>query len=213
MARFSLKIEGKIVNGFFKERLNRFSALVKLRGEEVRCFLPNPGRLKELLIPNTEVFLKEVKSRNRLTNYDLIAIKHGKVSVFIDSRMPNRLLLEALKRGRIKEFSMYNKVKPEFKFGHSKFDFFLTNGIERCIIEAKSCTLVKNGKALFPDAPTERGRRHVLELIKAKKEGYRACILFLIQRPDANSFSPNDEVDPKFGEALREALKHGVEIY
>ncbi|MCP8320499.1 MAG: DNA/RNA nuclease SfsA [archaeon] len=213
MARFSLKIEGKIVNGFFKERLNRFSALVKLRGEEVRCFLPNPGRLKELLIPNTEVFLKEVKSRNRLTNYDLIAIKHGKVSVFIDSRMPNRLLLEALKRNRIKEFSMYNEVEPEFRFGHSKFDFFLTNGIERCIIEAKSCTLVKNGKALFPDAPTERGRRHVLELIEAKKEGYRACILFLIQRPDANSFSLNDEVDPKFGEALREASMHGVEIY
>jgi len=213
MIRFSLKIEGKILNGSFKERLNRFSALIKLRGEEVKCFLPNPGRLKELLIPDAEVFLKEIKSRDRLTNYDLIAIKHGNVSVFIDSRMPNRLLSEALKRSRIKEFSMYNEVKPEFKFGHSKFDFFLTNGIDRCIIEAKSCTLVKNGKALFPDAPTERGRRHVLELIEAKKEGYRACILFLIQRPDADSFSSNDEVDPKFGEELRKALNHGVEIY
>ncbi|MCP8321362.1 MAG: DNA/RNA nuclease SfsA [archaeon] len=208
-----MKIEGKIVNGLFKARLNRFSALVKLRGEEVRCFLPNPGRLKELLIPDAEVFLKEIKSRDRLTSYDLIAIKHGSVSVFIDSRMPNRLLLEALKRRKIKEFSIYNEVKPEFKFGHSKFDFFLTNGIERCIIEAKSCTLVRQGKALFPDAPTKRGRRHVLELIKAKEEGYGACILFLIQRPDANFFSPNDEVDPKFGEALRKALNHGVEIY
>lgn len=213
MTKFSLKIEGKIIKGFFKARLNRFSALVKLGGEEVRCFLPNPGRLKELLIPDAEVFLKEKKSRDRLTIYDLIAVKHGKVSVFIDSRMPNKLLSEALRKHKIKEFSMYDKVKPEFKFGNSKFDFFLTNGIERCILEAKFCTLVKNGKALFPDAPTERGRRHVLELIKAKEGGYRACILFLIQRPDADSFSPNDEVDPKFGEVLREALKHGVEIY
>ncbi len=213
MAIFSLKIEDKIVNGFFKSRLSRFSALVKLREDEFRCFLPNPGRLKELLIPDAEVFLKEMKSRVRTTNYDIIAINNGSVLVFIDSRMPNRLLLEALKKHRIKEFSMYNEVKPEFKFGHSKFDFFLTNSIGRCIIEAKSCTLVKHGKALFPDAPTERGRRHVLELIKAKEEGYRACILFLIQRPDANSFSPNDELDPRFGETLREALNHGVEIY
>jgi len=213
MTIYSLRIEGKIVNGFFKSRLNRFSALVKLRGEEFRCFLPNPGRLKELLIPDAEVFLREIKGRVRTTNYDIIAIKHGNVLVFIDSRMPNRLLLEAFKMRKIKEFSMYDEVKPEFKFGHSKFDFFLTNKIGRCIIEAKSCTLVKNGKALFPDAPTERGRRHVLELIKAKEEGYRTCILFLIQRPDANSFSPNDELDPKFGEALRKALNHGVEIH
>lgn len=213
MTIYSLKIEGKIVNGFFKSRLSRFSALVKLRENEFRCFLPNPGRLKELLIPNAEVFLKEMKGKVRTTNYDIIAIKNDSVFVLIDSRTPNRLLLEALKRRKIKEFSMYDEVKPEFKFGRSKFDFLLTNGIERCIIEAKSCTLVKNGKALFPDAPTERGIRHVLDLIKAKEEGYRACVLFLIQRPDANSFSPNDELDPKFGEVLREALNHGIEIY
>lgn len=214
MTKFSLKIEGKIVKGFFKARLNRFSALVKLGGEEVRCFLPNPGRLKELLIPDAKVFLKEIKeSRDRLTIYDLIAVKHGRVWVFIDSRMPNRILSEALKKHEIEEFSMYDGVRPEFKFGNSKFDFFLTNSIERCILEAKSCTLVKNGRALFPDAPTERGRRHVLELIEAKEEGYRACILFLIQRPDADFFSSNDEVDPKFGEALRKALKYGLEVY
>jgi len=213
MTRFSLKIEGKIIKGFFKVRLNRFSALVKLGGEEVRCFLPNPGRLKELLIPDAKVFLKEMKGRDRSTIYDLISVKHGKAWVFIDSRMPNRILLEALKRRKIEEFSMYDEVKPEFEFGNSRFDFFLTNSIGRCILEVKSCTLVEDGRALFPDAPTERGRRHVLELIKAKEEGYRACVLFLIQRPDADFFSSNDKVDPKFGEALREALKHGVEAH
>jgi len=95
MTKFPLKIEGKITKGFFKARQNRYSALVKLGKEEVKCFLPNPGRLKELLIPDVEVFLKEIKSRERLTNYDLTAVKHGKVLVFIDSRMPNKLLSEA----------------------------------------------------------------------------------------------------------------------
>ncbi|MEM3382872.1 MAG: DNA/RNA nuclease SfsA [Nitrososphaerales archaeon] len=213
MVIYSLKIEGKIINGFFKKRLNRFSALVKIRENEFKCFLPNPGRLKELLIPDSEVFLKEMRNNTRTTNYDIIAIKHDSISVFIDSRIPNMLLLEALKNRKIEEFSIYDVVKPEFNFGHSKFDFLLASNVERCIIEAKSCTLVKGNKALFPDAPTERGRRHVLGLIRAKELGYRACILFLIQRPDANSFSPNEEIDPKFGEALREALNRGVEIY
>ncbi|NWG09837.1 MAG: DNA/RNA nuclease SfsA [Nitrososphaerales archaeon] len=213
MIEFSLRIKDRVVNGVFKTRLNRFSALVEIEGKEERCFLQNPGRLRELLVRDAEVFLKVAKSNNRQTSYDLIAINHNGILVSIDSKMPNKLLLEAIKEHKMEEFSMYNYVKPEFSFGHSKFDFLLTNSNDRCLLEVKSCTLVNGNKALFPDAPTERGRRHILELIKARKEGYESCVLFLIQRPDVNSFSPNDSMDPKFGKALREALKQGVKIY
>jgi sugar fermentation stimulation protein A len=103
-------------------------------------------------------------------------------------------------------------VHPEFKYGNSKFDFLLMDG-EKCLLEVKSCTLVKNNVAMFPDAPTDRGRRHVEELIYAKKDGYRTCVIFVIQRPDAERFSPNDKTDPKFGKTLRKAFQEGVEVY
>lgn len=128
-------------------------------------------------------------------------------------RVPNSLILEALKERKLEGFVQYTTIKPEYTYHHSRIDFLLSNSAGRCLLEAKSCTLVKNGVALFPDAPTRRGRRHLLTLIKAKREGYRACILFLIQRADAHLFSPNDETDPEFGENLRKAAVEGVEPY
>lgn len=210
--RARLKLGGKLVEGSFKARLSRFSALVKISNKEIKCFLPNPGRLLDLLVPEAKVILREAKSIGRKTFYDLLAVGHDGEMVSIDSRLPNHLMLEVLRKGLIRGFSMYGHVKPEFTFGHSKFDFLLAND-GKCLLEVKSCTLVKNRRALFPDAPTERGRRHVLELIKAKMKGYRACIVFLVQRPDAMIFSPNDDTDPAFGEALRLAAKKQVEIY
>jgi sugar fermentation stimulation protein A len=207
-----LKIEGKLVQGVFKKRLNRFLAIVNINGSEIPCFLPNPGRMHELLIPGTKMILKEINDIKRKTQHDILAVFHKNMKISIDSRIPNKLILEALKLDEIKEFSGYNHVKPEFPYGNSRFDFLLTNG-NPCIIEAKSCTLVNNNVALFPDAVTERGSRHLLELIKAKKEGYRVCVLFLVQRTDAKHFSPNDETDPKFGKNLRKASKNDVEIY
>ncbi len=168
--------------------------------------------MRELLVPGTKIVLKEINDFKRKTQYDVLAVFYKGMIVSIDSRIPNKLILEALKNDEIEEFSGYNHIKPEFAYGNSRFDFLLTNG-KPCIIEAKSCTLVNNGIALFPDAVTERGSRHLLELIKAKKEGYRACVLFLVQRTDAKYFSPNDETDPKFGKSLRKASKNGVEIY
>jgi sugar fermentation stimulation protein A len=131
----------------------------------------------------------------------------------VDSRVPNRLVFEALKNRALKEFAEYCTIKPEPFYGHTRFDFLLGNHEELCLLEVKSCTLVRDGIAMFPDAKTERGTRHVMELLKAKEEGYRACILFIIQRADAHSFSPADDVDKEFGEALRQASKGGVEVY
>lgn len=207
-----MKIEGKLVQGVFKKRLNRFLVLVNIAGSEIPCFLPNPGRMHELLIPGTKMILKETNDLKRKTQHDILAVFHKNMKVSIDSRIPNKLILEALKNDEIEEFSGYIHIKPEFPYGNSRFDFLLTNG-KPCIIEAKSCTLVNNGVAQFPDAVTERGSRHVSELIKAKKEGYRTSVLFLVQRTDAKYFSPNDKMDPKFGKSLRKASKNGVEIY
>lgn len=202
-----------MLEGFFQERPNRFLALVKVKEKILPTFLPNPGRMHELLIPKARVILREVKGKQRKTSYDLIGVVHNNTRVSIDSRVPNRLVFEALKNHDIEELSEYNVVKPEYSYGHTRFDFFLATKHSRCLLEVKSCTLVKNGIAMFPDAVTERGRRHLLDLIKAKKEGYRACVLFLVQRTDAYVFSPNDETDPEFGKALRDAAAEGVEAY
>jgi len=169
--------------------------------------------MRELLTPKARVILREAKGEHRKTSYDLIGVVQDATVVSVDSRIPNKLIFEALKNHDIEELSDYNIVKPEYKYGHTRFDFFLADKHYRCLLEVKSCTLVKNGVAMFPDAVTERGRRHLYALAKAKKEGYRACVLFLVQRTDAHVFSPNDQTDPKFGKALRNAVSEGVEAY
>jgi len=208
-----IEIEGRTLRGVFQERQNRFLALVKVEDKIVPSFLPNPGRMHELLIPGIEVILRAVVKEDRKTDYDLIGVFCNGQVVSVDSRVPNKLVLEALKNGDIEELSEYNIIKPEYGYGHTTLDFFLANGHERCLLEVKSCTLVKNGVALFPDAETERGRRHVRDLMKAKKEGYRACVLFVVQRADVHMFAPNDETDPEFGKVLREAAVEGVDVY
>jgi sugar fermentation stimulation protein A len=207
------KIEGKTVKGVFEERLTRFSASVKLRDKIVQCFLPNPGRLIELLTPGAEVILRETKKGKRKTSHDLIGVYHKGEQISVDTRAPNKLVLEALKNRDLPEFSGYTMIKPEHPYGHTRFDFFLSDEQKPCFLEVKSCTLVKEGVAMFPDAKTERGVRHLTDLLRAKNEGYRACMLFMIQRTDARVFSPDDEIDPEFGETLRGAAEQGVEVY
>ena len=143
----------------------------------------------------------------------MIRVSYNGQRVSLDSRLPNKLVLEALRNKDILELPEYTMIKPEFSYEHSRFDFFLANKHESCMLEIKSSTLVKDGVAMFPDAVTERGRRHINELAKATKEGFRACILFLVQRTDTNAFAPSDETDPKFGKALRNAANRGVEVY
>jgi len=205
-------IEGKLVEGTFEERFTRFSALVRLEDKIYEVFLPNPRRLYELLSFGVKVILKKVHAK-RKTAYDLIGVYHDGRRVSIDSRIPNKLISEALKKRAFQEFIKYDIIKPEVSYSHTRFDFLLSNTQEFYFLEVKSCTLVKNGMAMFPDTKTKSGTRHVLHLIKVKNEGYRACLFFIIQRTDAYVFSPNDEVDLEFGRVLREAISQGVEVY
>jgi sugar fermentation stimulation protein A len=188
--------------------------MVKIGESVVSSYLPNPGRLGELLFPGAEVLLSEVGvKRHRKTKYDLIGILQEDQIVSVDSRVPNHLILEALRNRDLDEFYEYQEIRPEYRYGHSRIDFYLANDEERCLLEVKSCTLVAEGVALFPDAPTKRGRRHISELITAKREGWRACVLFVVQRNDAQRFTSNDATDPAFGAILRRAVREGVEAY
>lgn len=209
-----IEVKGRLCRGVFLERPNRFLVMVKIEEAVVSSFLPNPGRLGELLFPGSEVLLNEVSvKRHRKTKYDLIGVILDDQVVSVDTRVPNRLVLEALRNRELDEFLEYKVIRPEYRYSHSRIDFFLANDVERCLLEVKSCSLVVEGVAIFPDAPTERGRRHLSELIKAKREGWRACILFVVQRSDAQRFAPNDATDPAFGALLRKAVKEGIEVY
>jgi len=197
------------VEGRFHKRLNRFLCLVQVRGRITEFFLPNPGRLQELLVMGKKILLL-IKSRGRRrTPYDLFAVYHNNAWVVVDSRIPNILVYEALREGALQELMGYEEIATEPIYGASRLAFLLRSKNEECLLEVKSCTLVEEGRALFPDAPTERGRRHLEELLRARSRGYRACILCLIQRDDARVFSPNDAMDNEFGSALRRAASGG----
>ena len=203
---------GPTRDAIFLRGPNRFLVIAKLRGEEVPCFLPNPGRMTELLRPGVRLRVREMTEDGRKTRYDVVAVDTGERLISVDTRVPNRLVSVALNSRALPEFSQYSRVFSERGYGNSRFDFLLSSGRRRCLLEVKSCTLVEDGRALFPDAVTERGRRHLLHLVQALGEGYRASLLFLLQREDAEAVSPNDRTDPRFGEALRLAAGRGVEI-
>jgi sugar fermentation stimulation protein A len=196
------------------ERLNRFLGLVRLDGKVVEVFIPNPGRMLELMIPGNEVFLRENSAPHRKTNYDMIGLEYDGVLVSIDSNLPNRFIKNLLLSNELPFFKDYDKVISEPRAFDGRFDFKLTGSREPSFIEVKSCTLVEEGRAIFPDAPTIRGTRHVRHLAAAlkQKQVKQATIIFVIQRPDAFVFSPNDKTDPKFGNALRFAHANGVEV-
>lgn len=207
-------IEGEILKGIFLQRTSRFSLRAGVRGVEVECFLPNPGRLGELLRPGTQLLLRRPPSpKGRKTELDVLAAclaspSGGEAVVTLDARIPNALMKEALKAGGLYEFEGYRYVRSEPAYGSGRFDFLLD---PPCLVEVKSCTLVQEGVALFPDAPTARGRRHLEELRAALRDGYRACIVFVVQREDALRLEPNWRTDPAFAREFQEAVWEGVE--
>jgi sugar fermentation stimulation protein A len=210
-----MKIAARLIPATFVKRDNRFRVTVRVKGHPVWAHLPNSGRLRELLVPGRRVLLAAAQAPRRLTPYDLLMVDLGGTLVSIDARLPSRLLYESLRVGQLEEFAGYAEVRREVTYGQSRLDLVLEGGPdgERCFIEAKSVTLVEDGVALFPDAPTQRGRRHLGELARARAEGHRAAVVFVVQRDDAIRFSPHDEADPAFGQALREAAEAGVEVY
>lgn len=203
-----------MITGTFIKRLNRFSASVDIGGRAETAHVPNSGRLKELLIPGSAVLLSPAANPERKTRYTLKAIMHEGIWVSIDSTAVNDIIEDALKKGRLPLFGRIKELRREAVYKGSRFDFRILEADGRvCFLEVKSVTLVKDRVAMFPDAPTERGRKHLMELIEAVKNGHRGMVIFCIQRPDADAFRPYDENDLAFGKALREARKGGVEVY
>lgn len=201
---------GETVKGRFLSRRNRFLAEVGIGDGTEAVHVRNTGRLRELLTEGAEVSCVPAGREGRKTAYGLIAVRHAGRWVNIDSAAPNTVAEEWLRSGTL--FSPDAVIRREVTKGASRFDFQITDGDRTAYLEVKGCTLVKDGTALFPDAPTERGLRHVRELTEAVKEGFGAFLLFVIQRDDASVFSPNWETQPGFGEALKEARDAGVRI-
>lgn len=207
-------INKRIFAAEFISRPNRFQAYVKLNGEEIMVHVPNTGRCREILIAESKILLREELNPTRKTLYDLFAVYKGDKIINIDSQIPNKVVEEALKDRKIKSLVKYNIIQREETFGNSRFDFKLSNDMgEEYYLEVKGVTLETDGKSKFPDAPTQRGTKHLLELIEAKKVGFGAGVLFLIQMNGISEFSPNDDMDVDFGEALRLAHKSGVDVF
>ena len=199
---------GEIITGTFVARPNRFIAHVRLQGEEVVCHVKNTGRCRELLRPGVRVWLEKGTNPNRKTAYDLVTVEKDGRLVNMDAQAPNRIFGEwanNLEPGII-------RVCPEVFFEDSRLDFLLETEQGKHYVEVKGVTLEENGHVLFPDAPTERGVRHLHTLIRAVEQGYRATVFFVVQMADVLDFSPNDKTYPEFGQALRKAAAAGVQV-
>jgi len=200
-----------IIQGVFLHRRNRFTLEVQVGNEMALCHLANSGRLGELLVKGRRVWLHPAEAPERKTAYDLILVETAEGHrISIDARVPNALFAEAFRDHRLQPFSGFTALRAEVTVGESRLDFQLDNDRERCFVEVKSVTLVDRGVARFPDAPTERGRKHLNELMRLKAQGLDAAVVFMVQRSDAHYFSPNDRTDPAFGETLRRAHAAGV---
>ncbi|MCB9420544.1 MAG: DNA/RNA nuclease SfsA [Ardenticatenaceae bacterium] len=201
-----------LVNGRFLRRDNRFRAVVSVDGHEAAAHVPNSGRLDDLFVPGRKVWLVPAQTEKRKTAYNIKLVEAGRVLVSVDARMPNPIFAEAVRAGQLPDFA-YETIEPEVRFNESRLDFRLSgvNGV--CWVETKSVTLVEAGTALFPDVPTERGSRHLRELMRLREErGVETAVVFIIQRPDAERLAPHETADPVFAVTLREAAHAGVTV-
>ncbi|MCF7805067.1 MAG: DNA/RNA nuclease SfsA [Candidatus Marinimicrobia bacterium] len=198
--------------GQFIKRPNRFLAHVLVNGREVKAHVPDPGRLKELLVPDADVMVRHNPSPTRKTDWTLTLVKKEAVWVCINTTIPNAFVGYLLENRRLPEFNEYPSIKAEVANENSRFDFHLTNGSLEYWLEVKSVSLVHNGVGLFPDAPTKRGTRHLNHLIDLKEQGHSAGVLFMVQRSDAEKFAPNWITDSDFSETLVKAHDAGVEV-
>ena len=199
---------GKVIPGVFRQRPNRFIAYVDTAEGMQICHVKNTGRCKELLIDGAVVYLEESFNLNRKTKFDLIAVEKGELLINMDSQAPNRTAAEYLPT----LFPNLSLLRPETRFGGSRFDFYVETPDERWFVEVKGVTLEREGIALFPDAPTARGAKHLRELCACMDKGYKACILFVIQMEGVCLFTLNAATDPEFAQALAEASRKGVRI-
>lgn len=199
----------RMVPAVFLSRPNRFIAHVEIQGNEEIVHVKNTGRCRELLQPGTQVWCQESTNPNRKTRFDLITVRKGHRLINMDSQAPNIAAGEWLRAGGLGEI---RNLKAESFHGDSRFDFSFEKDGKLCFLEVKGVTLENDGVCAFPDAPTERGVKHLKGLTRLVREGYGAYVLFVIQMPDVKYLHPNDATDPAFGAALREAALNGVQV-
>ncbi len=198
-----------MVPGIFLTRPNRFIAHVEIAGNTEICHVKNTGRCRELLPAGAQVWCQQSRNPSRKTKFDLITVRKGQRLINMDSQAPNKAAMEWLKQGGLGEIQ---DLKAESLHGQSRFDFSFTKDGKSCFLEVKGVTLENNGICAFPDAPTERGTKHLRELTQAVGAGYGAWVLFVIQMAGVQYLHPNDATDPAFGKALREAAANGVQV-
>jgi sugar fermentation stimulation protein A len=208
-----MKMPPPLHPGTLIRRRNRFIAEIRLdHGEEVTAHCPNSGSMKGCNLPGAPVLLSESDNPARKTRYTWEMVRAGRTWVGINTLRTNALVREAIENGTIAELQGYESIRSEVKFGkHSRLDFLLEGPAGSCYVEVKNVTLVEHRTALFPDAVTTRGQKHMRELVRAVKMGHRAVVVFAVQRGDVNAFAPADVIDPVYGKELRNALKKGVE--
>lgn len=194
-----LKIFKNDFIGIFKKRPNRFIIIAELNKKEVTCHCPNTGRMGELLLPGVKLILEESQNPERKTKYSVVAVYKGDLVVPITSARANDVAEKVI----IPELFNYEHLKREYTYGNSRFDFYLTDSVSKTFIEVKSCTLFNGEVAMFPDAPTTRGVKHMKELFEATKEGYSGVVLLVVFSPNVSEFSPNSVTDPKFASTMK----------
>lgn len=199
-----------IKRAVFLDRPNRFIANIEIDGTPAVCHVKNTGRCRELLTPGADVLVQESNSPTRKTKYDLISVWKGDRLINIDSAAPNKVFAEWVSAGHL--FNDIALIKPEQKHGSSRLDFYIEADNRRAFFEIKGVTLEDNGVVRFPDAPTERGVKHLYELISCTEAGFDAYIVFIIQMKNVNYLEPNRATHPLFGEALKKAQDAGVRI-
>ena len=199
-----------IVSGRFIDRPNRFIAHVEVSGQVQTVHVKNTGRCKELLIPGVAVYLEGNDDPKRRTAWDLVAVEKGDRLINMDSQAPNRVFGEWVRGGNF--LPQVTLVRPEMRYGESRFDFYIEAGGKKHFVEVKGVTLEENGIVRFPDAPTQRGVKHLEELIRAHEQGYESWVCFVIQMSGVRWFEPNDCTHPQFGQALRRARDAGVHV-
>ena len=200
----------RIETGFFLERPNRFIAYIEIAGQKETVHVKNTGRCAELLQPGATVYVQKADNPERKTQWDLIGVKKGKRMINMDSQIPNKVVEEWIRKGNL--FPDAALIKPETTYKQSRFDLYLEEGERKIFIEVKGVTLEQDGVVKFPDAPTERGVKHLNELCEAVKDGYEAYVFFVIQMKGVKYFTPNMKTHAAFGEALRNVQEQGVHI-
>lgn len=213
METLTVKLGFKLLRGTFNRRLNRFLAEIELDNERVLAHLPNSGRMLTVLSPKCEAYVKQENASNRKTKYTMFAVKRENTPIIVDTRFANKVTKMLIDRSLFPPLRKYRVLKENILKNNSRIDFLLGRNGQRYYLEVKSVSYVVNGTAMFPDAPTLRGQKHVKALMECLKEGFNAGILFAVQRPDAERLRLCREIDPKFSELTAKAIEKGVKIF